>query len=262
MSKCQYITKRLYATVKRKTPFEVLSLKNTASTAEIKARYKELAKSLHPDKKPSGDLAKFQELAQAYELLVDPNRRSYYLKSGYGWGSSSGATSSTTWPPPGQRPSSYTNAYWSEGSGYTGYDNYGTTSSDFHEKYVKNTTFLSLLAGVVVAIGTLNLFYFQSSHASLLSAADQHHLKSSHDLKRARTEAKLFGNDPGVKRVMESRMKEFRSPHHHNWDTNTTIDNPVYASSTAAPIVVADHHAPSSSSPHPQKEPQIIVKEI
>jgi curved DNA-binding protein CbpA len=239
MSKCHYITTRLYATVKQKTPFEVLSLNTNASTSEIKARYKELAKNLHPDKKPSGDLAKFQELVQAYELLVDPNKRSYYLKSGYGWSTSQAARDTTsTYPPPGHRPSSYTNAYWTSENG-------ATTTADFHERFVKNSTFLSLLAGFVVAIGTVNLIYFQSSHGSVLSAADQHHLKSSDDLKRARTEAKLFGNDRGVKRVIDSRMKEFRSPHNHNWDTSTHIDNPAYAS---------PHH--------PHKEPQIIVKEI
>lgn len=70
---------------------------------------------------------------------------------------------------------------------------------------------MSLLAGVVVVIATANFFYFQSSHASMLSAADQHHFKSSQDLKRARTEARLFGNDRGVKRVIDNRMKQFRN---------------------------------------------------
>ncbi|CEP09494.1 hypothetical protein [Parasitella parasitica] len=163
--------------------------------SEIKQKYRELAKQLHPDKKQTGDLAKFQELVQAYELLVDPNRRSYYIKSGYGWGSNAAHDRY----PPGYRPASYTNAHWAGSP---------STSSTL---YTKNTTFISILAGIIVTIATANFFYFQTSHTTMLNAADQHHFKSSQDLKRARTEAKLFGNDRGVKRVIDSRMKQFRN---------------------------------------------------
>jgi curved DNA-binding protein CbpA len=185
--------KRFFATAKNpKTPFEILSLTEKATTAEIKQRYKELAKTLHPDKKSTGNLAQFQELVQAYELLVDPHKRTYYIKSGYGWGANQGRDTSR-YPPPGHRPASYTNAPWAE------------TNNNF----TSNTTFMSILAGVVVAIGTVNLVYFQSSN-TLLNAANQHHLKTSDDLKRARTEAQLFGNDRGINRVIENRMKQFR----------------------------------------------------
>lgn len=176
-----------------KTPFEVLSLTEKATTAEIKQRYKELAKTLHPDKMSTGSVAEFQELVRAYELLVDPNKRTYYIKSGYGWGESQGRDVSR-YPPPGHRPASYTNAPWAESS---------------NTNYTTNSTFMSILVGIVVAIGTVNLVYFQSSN-TMLNAANQHHLKTSDDLKRARMEAQLFGNDRGVNRVIENRMKQFR----------------------------------------------------
>lgn len=203
LSNCKLQGVRLYSSVVRRSPFEILNLKPNATTQEIKKRYKELAKHLHPDKKETGDLAKFQELVKAYELLIDPSKRSYYLKSGYGWHNETTFARDATYPPPGHRPASYTNAYWAQDSSYN-------NNVEIHENYLKNTTFISVLAAVVVAIGTANFFYFQSSHAALLSAADQHHMKSSDDLKRARTEAKLFGNDRAVKRVIDSRMKEFR----------------------------------------------------
>ena len=190
--------KRMYSTI-RKSPFEVLDLKPNASTTDIKKKYRELAKHLHPDKKDTGDLVKFQELVRAYELLVDPNKRSYYLRSGQGWDNSHFARDAT-YPPPGHRPASYTNAHWAQNA----------TTTEVETNFTSNTTFISVLAAMVVALGTANFFYFQSSHASLLSAADQHHRKASHDLKTARTEAKLFGNDRGVKRVMDSRMNTFR----------------------------------------------------
>jgi hypothetical protein len=69
---------------------------------------------------------------------------------------------------------------------------------------------MTLLAGVIITIATFNLFYFHSSHTTFLNAADQHHLKSSDDLKRARAEARLFGNDRGIKRVIDNRMEMFR----------------------------------------------------
>lgn len=200
-------SKRFYASAKKiKSPFEVLSLNESASTAEIKQKYKELAKQLHPDRKSTGDLAKFQELVQAYELLVDPNRRSYYIKSGYGWGTNA---SQGRYPPPGYRPASYTNAHWAEPPS-------SSSSSTATTQYTNNATFMSILAGVVVMIATANFFYFQSSHAAMLNAADQHHFKSSQDLKKARTEAKLFGNDRGVKRVIDNRMKQFRNEDKQN----------------------------------------------
>ncbi|KAI9486589.1 MAG: DnaJ domain-containing protein [Benjaminiella poitrasii] len=177
--------KRFFSHVKKtRNPYEVLRLTESATQTEIKKRYKELAKELHPDKKTTGNLAKFQELVQAYEFLTaSPHKRHYYHNNA---------------PPPGNRPPSYTNAYW--------YEPPLTTT-----KYTTNTTFLSILAGIVIAIGTLNLFYFQSSHGAFIDAANQHHRKSSEDLKRARTEAKLFGNDRGVKRVIETRMNLFRN---------------------------------------------------
>ncbi|KAI8375852.1 DnaJ domain-containing protein [Blakeslea trispora] len=160
---CTFKSIRFYSTLRKKTPFEVLSLNQSATTAEIKTRYRQLAKELHPDKKSTGDLAKFQELVQAYELLADPARRSYYLRSGQGW--------NTPPPPPGQRPPSYTNAHWAEDPSY-----YPTAHGT---RYTNNATFMSLLAGVVLMITTANLFYFQSSHGALLSAADRHHFKKS-----------------------------------------------------------------------------------
>lgn len=187
---CNVISKRCYATMR--SPFQVLSVKESATSSEIKQKYKELAKQLHPDKQHTGDLAKFQELVQAYELLMDPNKKAYYLRTGQSWDAARRS------PPPGNRPPSYTNAYWAEPN------NAGTT------RYASNTTFMSLLAGVILTIATFNMFYFHTSHSAYLSAADQHHKKSSQDLRKARTEAQLFGNDRAVKRVIDNRMKSFR----------------------------------------------------
>ncbi|KAI8997207.1 DnaJ domain-containing protein [Pilobolus umbonatus] len=182
---------RLYSH-KRQSPFEVLSLNENATRAEIKQRYKELAKSLHPDKQ-TGDITQFQELVKAYELLIDPHKREYYMKSGYGW----------------KEPSKPQPGYYHHHAYHHAYPN---SPSEHHStRFTSNNVFVGVLAAIVITLATVNIIYFQSSHAVFLSVADQHHKRSSDDLKKARTEAQLFGNDRGVKRVLEHRLRYLRS---------------------------------------------------
>ncbi|KAI8971662.1 DnaJ domain-containing protein [Mycotypha africana] len=193
-------TFRLYSTLNnrsiKRSPWEVLSLKETATTKEIRHQYLKLAKELHPDKRSTGDAARFQELAEAYETLVNPQKRLLYNEY-----ARTAATMHT--PPPGfYRPPSYTNAHWA--------DEAKTSYSGSAENFGNNTTIMSLLAGTIIFIATMNFFYFQSSHSAFMDAANEHHFKSTQDLKRARTEAKLFGNDRAVKRVIDQRMDLFR----------------------------------------------------
>jgi molecular chaperone DnaJ len=58
-------------------PFRVFGLAQTATKAEIKTRYFELAKSYHPDSSSLPDAAeKFQKVQNAYRKLTD-NREAY-----------------------------------------------------------------------------------------------------------------------------------------------------------------------------------------
>ncbi|WRX09392.1 Heat shock protein DnaJ [Theobroma cacao] len=74
--------------------YEVLGVSKTASQDELKKAYRKAAIKNHPDK--GGDPEKFKELAQAYEVLSDPEKREIYdqygedaLKEGMGGGASS-----------------------------------------------------------------------------------------------------------------------------------------------------------------------------
>jgi DnaJ-class molecular chaperone len=60
-----------------RSPYDVLSVAATASSADIQKAYRKLAKKLHPDLNPGDKAAeeKFKEVAGAYDLLGDAEKR-------------------------------------------------------------------------------------------------------------------------------------------------------------------------------------------
>ncbi|CAG8550557.1 3665_t:CDS:2 [Diversispora eburnea] len=64
--------------------YSILDVPRSATTREIKKKYKLLSKKYHPDKNPGDKEAeqKFVQLAQAYEVLSDDEKRSIYDKFG------------------------------------------------------------------------------------------------------------------------------------------------------------------------------------
>ncbi|KFM71905.1 DnaJ-like protein subfamily C member 4, partial [Stegodyphus mimosarum] len=74
------LIKRYRTRSRRRSPYEVLGLKSTCSTQDVKKAYIKLCKELHPDKKP-GDQSqhtKFVELNDAYSTLVNVDSRKQY----------------------------------------------------------------------------------------------------------------------------------------------------------------------------------------
>ena len=61
-------------------PYDELGLTTIATSEEIKIKYKILAQQHHPDK--GGDEEVFKRIKLAYEILIDPDRKSRYDSTG------------------------------------------------------------------------------------------------------------------------------------------------------------------------------------
>jgi len=70
---------------KKRDYYEVLGLGRNASEEEIKRAYRKLAVKFHPDKNPDDPHAeeKFKELGEAYDVLMDPDKRAAYDRFGH-----------------------------------------------------------------------------------------------------------------------------------------------------------------------------------
>lgn len=64
--------------------YDLLNISKDASVDEIKKAFRELAHKFHPDKNPGDKEAedKFKEICKAYEVLVDPQSRMMYDRTG------------------------------------------------------------------------------------------------------------------------------------------------------------------------------------
>ncbi len=65
--------------------YEILGVSKSSSDTEIKASYRKLAMKYHPDRNPGDKEAEenFKEAAEAYEVLMDPNKRARYDQFGH-----------------------------------------------------------------------------------------------------------------------------------------------------------------------------------
>lgn len=63
--------------------YKVLGLEITSTQEDIKKAYRKLAKESHPDVNPGDPLAegRFRSISEAYEVLIDTNKRSLYDSS-------------------------------------------------------------------------------------------------------------------------------------------------------------------------------------
>src|SRR5512133_1805892 len=70
---------------KKRDYYEVLGVERNAAGEEIKRAYRKLAVKFHPDKNPNDPHAeeKFKELGEAYDVLIDADKRAAYDRFGH-----------------------------------------------------------------------------------------------------------------------------------------------------------------------------------
>ena len=71
----------------KKEFYTLLNISEDATEAQIKKAYRKLSKKYHPDKNKDDPEAEtitalFIRIARAYEILIDPEKRKYYDKTG------------------------------------------------------------------------------------------------------------------------------------------------------------------------------------
>eukprot|EP00397_Hematodinium_sp_SG-2012_P046505 GEMP01052564.1.p1 GENE.GEMP01052564.1~~GEMP01052564.1.p1 ORF type:complete len:379 (+),score=84.44 GEMP01052564.1:118-1254(+) len=96
------LQRRCFATTN--DPFQVLGLHRNASEAEIKTKYRELAKQFHPDLNSSKQASqKMSDITTAYDILTDSKKRRQYEEerqqqsAGHASSSSSSSAYSASW---------------------------------------------------------------------------------------------------------------------------------------------------------------------
>ena len=80
--------------------YEISGVSRTASKEEIKSAYRALAKKFHPDlNKDNPKLAeeKFKEISEAYEVLIDENKKARYDQYGHAGVASDFSKEGFTW---------------------------------------------------------------------------------------------------------------------------------------------------------------------
>src|SRR5256886_1380619 len=73
------------ATIKKRDYYEVFEVGRNAPVEEVKRAYRKLAVKFHPDKNPDDPHAeeKFKELGEAYDVLMDADKRAAYDRFGH-----------------------------------------------------------------------------------------------------------------------------------------------------------------------------------
>jgi curved DNA-binding protein CbpA len=166
------------------TPYEIFNLPRTASPAEIKKRYYQLARRYHPDTRfeLSGEanqvrLQRFRQVVRANELLSSAPTRRIYDSSGFGW--SDMHVSDIMGDP----------MHWR--GNYEGRYRTARPSTEKAEPYyTSNANFAGGIIVIMVLAGVLQISHFKKASKNSMDKLDVMHDQASLNLRDARAGAK------------------------------------------------------------------------
>jgi curved DNA-binding protein len=93
--------------------YKIMGVERSATPEDIKKAHRKLARKYHPDVSKEKDAeARFKDVAEAYEVLKDPEKRAAYDRLGANW-----QQGQDFQPPPGWDPQQGAGAQGFEGSG-------------------------------------------------------------------------------------------------------------------------------------------------
>lgn len=103
----------------KKSYYDILGVKRSATTDEIKKAFRKLAQKHHPD--AGGDEETFKQINEAYEVLSDPKKKKEYDLYGQFAGAQPGSGYA-----PGSGPGGYTYTYSTQGNPFAGFSGFRT----------------------------------------------------------------------------------------------------------------------------------------
>jgi curved DNA-binding protein len=110
--------------------YEALGVSRDASTEDIRAAYRKLARQYHPDvNKEPGAEDRFKAISEAYEVLRDPEKRERYDRLGANWKSGQDVSGDTGFDGYRSEPGGFQDVRFDFGGGDFG----GADFSDFFE---------------------------------------------------------------------------------------------------------------------------------
>jgi curved DNA-binding protein CbpA len=184
------------------SPYEIFGLPPTASAADIKKRYYELAKRYHPDSRATSAqveqerIQRFRQVVQANELLSAARSRRLYDQQGFGWGD---MNVNDIMGDPVHWRGNYEGRYRD-----TRRPN-GDNSHKAQPYYTSNANFAGGIIVIVVLVAVIQLSRIQSNAQKASERRRIVHEQASLNLRDARINAKTSGRQDMIEAFQQRR---------------------------------------------------------